>query len=85
MDEKNEDMSEKNAGDKIAAQFEKVAGVAERVGIPIATFAVGAIVLFLSAATTYGKEITVLPILGAILIVTALGTYVFWVFSLSSG
>jgi len=76
MDEKIEDISKKNAGDKIAAQFEKVASVTERVGIPIATFTVGAIVIFLSA--TYGKNINVLPILGAILIVAALGTYIFF-------
>ena len=76
MDEKIKDMSEQKAGDKITAQFEKVAGVTERVGIPIATFAVGTIVLFLSA--TYGKEITLLPILGAILIVAALCTFVFF-------
>lgn len=55
--------------------FERVAKTAERVGIPIATFAVGAVTLWLSTLSKMAN-ITVLPWLGSALILASLATYV---------
>ncbi len=58
--------------DKLAEITKKVASTAERVGIPIATFAVGAVTLWLSTII----KLPVVPWLGAALILASLGTYI---------
>lgn len=57
--------------DRAARAFERVASTTERVGIPVATFAVGAVTIFLSTIV----PINILPWLGAALILASLGTY----------
>ena len=66
--------------DRFARSFERVASSTERVGIPAATFAVGAIALIVSAYVTI---VWILPWLGTALILAALGTYV-WLTSRST-
>jgi hypothetical protein len=61
-----------NIEDRITAAFERVVTTAERVGLPIATFAVGAWAIFLSDRT----QIAVLPWLGVTLILASLAAYV---------
>jgi|SRR5882724_4646684 hypothetical protein len=66
-------MSEGDSAQSLfARQFEHVANVAERVGIPIATFAAGAITLWLSSKATIPQ----LPWLGTVLILASLATYI---------
>jgi len=66
-------MSEsKTAPSILARQFEHVANIAERVGIPVATFAAGAITLWLSSKSSIPQ----LPWLGTVLILASLATYV---------
>jgi hypothetical protein len=52
--------------------FDRIVTTAERVGVPIATFALGAAVLLTSPMLA----IPVLPWLGAVLVLAALATYV---------
>jgi len=52
--------------------FQREISAAERVGIPAATFALGALVLYL---TTY-MQLWILPWVGALLIFASLGTYI---------
>jgi len=66
--------------DRLARSFERVASTTERVGIPAATFAIGAIALVVSA---YETRVWILPWLGTALILAALGTYV-WLTSRST-
>src|SRR3954451_10338453 len=66
--------------DRLARSFERVASTTERVGIPAATFAIGAIALIVSA---YETNIWILPWLGTALILAALGTYI-WLTSRST-
>ena len=66
-----------NSGDKIEDRatrtFERVVTITERVGIPVATFAMGALTLGIS---TQFAEIPQLPWLGTILMLASLVTYV---------
>jgi hypothetical protein len=61
--------------ERLTQSFERVATTTERVGIPAATFAIGSTALIVSALP-YGKEVWVLPWLGATLILAALVTYI---------
>jgi len=61
-----------NALDEGMKAFERVASTAERVGIPTATFAIGATTVGLSAKV----PIEILPWLGTGLILASLGTYI---------
>src|SRR3977135_2194204 len=65
--------------DRLTKTFEKVATTAERVGIPISTFAVGAITIGISSRV----QISILPWLGTGLILASLATYV-WLTSRST-
>ena len=56
----------------LAKQFGQVTDIVERVGIPVATFAAGAITLWLSSKTSLAQ----LPWLGTGLILASLATYV---------
>ena len=75
MTENNQSRSsqsdDKAIEERLTKAFERVASTAERVGIPAATFAAGAIALFLSTRS----QIQVLPWVGAALILGALGVY----------
>ena len=66
--------------DRLTRSFERVASTTERVGIPAATFAIGAIALIVSA---YVTRVWILPWLGTALILAALGTYI-WLTSRST-
>ena len=66
--------------DRIERSFERVATTKERVGIPAATFAIGAVSLIVSPHYT---AVWILPWLGAALIFAALATYV-WLTSRST-
>jgi hypothetical protein len=66
--------------DRLAQTFERVASTTERVGIPAATFAIGAIAVMVSSNQ---PKIWILPWLGTALILSALGTYI-WLTSRST-
>lgn len=63
---------DKSSPDRLADTFGKIAGTAERVGLPVATFTIGAIAVIWSTQV----QISILPWLGGFLIVTSLVTYV---------
>jgi hypothetical protein len=65
--------------DRLTKAFEGVATTAERVGIPVATFALGAITIGISSRV----QISILPWLGTGLILASLVTYV-WLTSRST-
>ncbi len=79
-DEPKDDETKKAMEERLLQTFERVASTTERVGIPAATFAIGAIALIVSA---YVTTLWVLPWLGTGLILAALGTYV-WLTSRST-
>lgn len=72
-----EHKNKKTIDEKAAESFERVATTTERVGIPVATFTIGACVLGISAF--YAKEQQINPILiwtGVGLILSSLFTYI---------
>ncbi len=64
----------KGIDERATEAFERVASTAERVGIPVATFACGAVTLFLSSQV--GQTVPQLSWLGVLLIIASLGTYI---------
>ena len=60
--------------DRLSKTFDRVASTTERVGIPIATFAIGAITLGMS----YSRNLSLLAWLGTGLIVLAFASYVWF-------
>jgi len=68
-------MNDKNSKpeDRAIAAVEKVAGIADRYGVPLVTFAVGTVALLIPAS---GKVAEILPWLGTGLIIAALLTYI---------
>ena len=65
--------------DSQTSTFDRVVSTVERVGIPVATLALGAMALWMSPVV----QIPVLPWIGATLILAALATYV-WLTSRST-
>jgi len=79
MKDTKETATNQNIEDRIAGSFERVATTAERVGIPVATFAIGAVAIGIASQA----HLEILTWLGTALILASLGTYV-WLTSRST-